>query len=141
MQYKGLLFPKDLWLIAWTVGKIAYYFWIIKKKSPQDLIEFIKCKSAKTNQGEIAKDLQQLEKIHRIITYILVRRLKYARPCLIRSCILFEHALKFGLDAGILIGVKPEQGTLEGHSWITIDHEPYRENIDKINEYTVMMRG
>lgn len=141
MQHKGLLFPKDLWLIAWTVGKIVHYFWMIKKQSPQDLIEFIKRRSAKTKQGEIEKNFQQLEKIHRITTHILVRRLKYSRPCLIRSCILFEQALKFGLDAGILISVKPEQGLLEGHSWITIDNEPYRENIDKIKEFTVMMRG
>jgi len=141
MQYKEFTFPGDLPLFPYLLGKIIYYYYQIKRKSPQDLVEFLKNKTTGTIRPKSGNGLVTLEKMDRMIRFFLVGKLHYSRPCFIRSCILFEQANRNDLDPKFFIGVKLQDGQLKGHSWITIGDAPYRENIDTINEYTIMMKG
>lgn len=141
MRYKGFVLPGDSYLIVAAAGKIIYYVYQIKMKTPQDLIARIKDKAVKTQGVKDRDGLMRLEKMRRAVNFFLIRICKCSRPCLIRSCILFEQALKCGLDPEFFIGVKPEKERLAGHSWITINRQPFRENEALLQEYTIMMKG
>lgn len=137
MHYKGFAFPADIALFPNTFGKIIYYYYQIRRKSPQDLLALLRNQTMESSR----KGYIELEKMDRIIRFFLVGMLRYSRPCFIRSCILFEQAKRAGLNVEILIGVNRQDGQLKGHSWITIDGQPYRETAETVNEYTIMMKG
>lgn len=141
MNYKGFSLPGDLLLIVYSLWKILFYYFYIRKVPPGDLIEFIRYKAAKNVRIDIYRGLIRIDKMHKAIGYLLVRMVNYPRPCLIRSCVLYEEALKNGLDVQMFIGVKKEGRNLKGHSWITINSQPYKESREMFDDYTVMANG
>jgi hypothetical protein len=141
MNYKGYSLPLDLLLIVYSLWKILFYYFYIRKMPPGDLVESIRCRTAKTVRTDSYGGLIKINKMHRAIGFLLVRVANYPRPCLIRSCVLFEEALKNGLEVQMFIGAKKEGRDLKGHSWITINNQPYRENREMLDNYTVIASG
>jgi len=48
-------------------------------------------------------------------------------PCLVRSTILYYFLRRKGVGVKINFGIKKEEDILKGHSWLTLDGEPYLE--------------
>jgi hypothetical protein len=141
MQYKGFTFPHDGWLIITVLAKVLYYSYQCDQKSPQDLMALVKIKARKMKSVGDSEALVRLGKMRRAANFFLLRIAKSRRPCLIRSCILLEQALGNKLNAELIIGVKYQNEGLTGHSWITIDNQPFQEALTELMDYTIMMKS
>ncbi|MFO7637291.1 MAG: lasso peptide biosynthesis B2 protein, partial [Clostridia bacterium] len=85
--------------------------------------------------------MQTLVKVHRLAGFFLVRVMRSKKPCLVRSCILLEHAVRRGLDAVVHVGVSKQGQNIDGHAWVTIGGVPFFESQETLDAYTVMWKG
>jgi hypothetical protein len=141
MSGKGFHFHSDLGCVISTCGKLVYYYYQIRRRSPLDLLGHLNRRVKGRAPVGPAEGLARLAKRDAIIRHILSQKLKYTRPCLLRCCILYVQATKDGLAPELVIGVKRTLGKLEGHSWILIGDRPFREDGAAIGEYTIMLRS
>lgn len=137
--YKGLRIPKDISLCALIPFQALRFFLLSKRCSAHEVIQLIRSKSRTKSVGE-RQSLEELRKCRRIFDYLLVRRLRLRKPCLLRSYVLLNEALKRGISASICIGVLKDSDVLYGHSWIEVNGAPFMENPSLLKEYTLMTK-
>lgn len=138
MEYKGFSFPQDVPLFLYVPLKIVKYQFKIHKLFPAKILAALRSKN-KQATGQEKNAILRLGKMYKLISFLLVKTLHSERPCLIRSLILYEEAMKLGMPANIYIGVKKEDDRLTGHSWITIGGHILMEDPNEIEKYTVML--
>ncbi len=63
------------------------------------------------------------------------------RPCLVRSVLLWRFARRAGLPVEVTIGVRKQDGRVQGHSWLTLDGEPYLERATLDPSWQVIFRS
>lgn len=140
MYHKGYKIPSDLVLILKVFHLVYYYRQAVRRRSLPDLIAGIRQKgSSRPMQALAAHDHEKLEKAARAADFLLSRIIRTKKPCLPRSLALLDWCSQNGIQARIAIGVKKSQQLLEGHSWILIKDQPYRENLNHLAEYTIML--
>ncbi len=62
-----------------------------------------------------------------------VRRLRRARvpdTCLYRSCARYALLREHGVAAELVLGVRGQSGSIEGHAWVEVDGVPFLERLD-----------
>ncbi len=141
MQYKGYDVPGDLLLIMKVFALVMHYRRAIHKEPLPDLIEEIKGGGGGSLRLITAPDQARLEKAARAADFLLLRVMGTAKPCLPRSLALLHWCREQGIRAEIAIGVKKSEDLLEGHSWLLLEGQPYREDPEHLAEYTIMMEG
>lgn len=141
INYKGYSFPRDILLFIRIIVRVLYYLINLNKKSYTAIIQNIRSKVIVDMVIEKSNSINHLKRVYRLVSYLLTRVLDRDKPCLIRSYIILEEALKLGLDVAIYIGVNKSKGNIKGHSWVLIDNQVFMENTDELSEYTVMLKG
>ena len=140
IDIKGLNFPKDISLIFLTIIKLIKFYFISKRRSTKDLIDYLK-KAKQSKQIDNEKFILRLTKIHKLSSYIMSNIIRYKKPCLIRSAILYEQCRLYGVKVELVIAVKKHEKDLEGHSWIKIFSKPFLENEKELEKYSIMLKG
>lgn len=140
IQYKGFVFPKDTVLVCSAALSTLRYRRLIKKMPPVLLFEQLRAKK-KPMRGTLENNLKYLAKTYRAATSMLVKVLRSSKPCLARSFVVYEQAMKRGVDAQLFIGVKSEEDALAGHGWVEIGGAPFMECAQDTQNYTVMISG
>lgn len=141
MRYKRFELPDDLWLIIQVFWLVLYYRRIVHKKPLPEIIDHISAAGGTRRNKPEKKEYEVLEKVCRTADFLLIRVLHTAKPCLPRSLTLFHWCSSHDIYARIIIGVKKTEELLEGHSWILLEDKPYREDLQALKEYTIMLEG
>jgi hypothetical protein len=139
MNENNFSFPRDIPLFLVIPFKILYFRSLIQKEQPEKIIS--RLKNRKKSKLGTNNQLGQMQRTYRMVSHILVKTLHNEKPCMIRSFILYEKALKLGLDTELCISVAKDNEALTGHSWIEIKGDPFMENSHEIAKYSVMIRG
>lgn len=142
-RFKGFCFPADLVLLLRICWLSTYYGALIKMR-PMPLILLHIQSLAGSHAMIVQPDCRQLEtmdKIWRGTTFYLTRIWRSPRPCLRRSLILYRWCCLHGIPARIVIGVRKEQGDLQGHSWLLLNGMPYHESLEDLAKYTIVLEG
>lgn len=143
MIYKDYNFPGDLLLISKVFWQTLFYRRLVHRKPlPEILADIIEVPSDK-NKRKILDPLEQeeLDKINRAANFLLLKILHVEKPCLPRSLVLFRWCSLNAIEAKIIIGVKKAERLLQGHSWLLIEGKPYHEDLQYLEEYTIMLEG
>lgn len=140
IDIKGFNFPKDIPLIFLTIIKLIKFFFLSNRKSTKDLIDYLK-KTKQSGQIDKAKFILRLTKIYKLSSYIMSNIIRYKKPCLIRSTVLYEQCRLYGVKVELIIAVKKQENDLEGHSWIRIFSKPFLENEKELEKYSIMLKG
>ncbi|MDZ7836927.1 MAG: lasso peptide biosynthesis B2 protein [Actinomycetota bacterium] len=82
--------------------------------------------------------LEKLHKFYRAANFYLIKVFKDPNPCMIRSIILYQMCLKHKIKAKLITGVKKEKSKLQGHSWLEIGGQPFNENKNYLNSFSVI---
>ncbi|MDD3894753.1 MAG: lasso peptide biosynthesis B2 protein [Syntrophomonadaceae bacterium] len=143
MRYKGYDLPGDFLLIIRVFWRVMYFRRTIHLKPLPEIIDSIKKAAAGQDMHEIPEEneYEMLEKVSRASDFLLLRIIRTPRPCLPRSLTVFYWCSHNGITARIAVGVKKSQKLLEGHSWVLIEARPFREDLQHLNEYTIMLEG
>ena len=141
MHYKGYDVPSDLGLILDIFLKVRYYRRAVHQHPLPALIEKIKLVAKGSLHIPDTTDHINLNKAARAADFLLLRIIRTEKPCLPRSLALLHWCGENGIQARIAIGVKRSQQLLEGHSWLLIEDQPFREDLDLLAEYTIMLEG
>ncbi|HPF21632.1 MAG TPA: lasso peptide biosynthesis B2 protein [Syntrophomonas sp.] len=142
MRYKGYDLPGDLGLIIKTFRLVSYYRRVIHRQPLPEIIDRIKqAGSGLTMHNPAPPEYEMLDKASRAADFLLLRVIRTEKPCLPRSLTLFHWCSRNGIKARIMVGVKKSQQLLEGHSWILIEDQPYREDLKALADYVIMLEG
>ncbi len=142
MRYKGYDLPGDLGLILRVFRLVQYYRRVIHRQPLPEIIDRIKqASSGLTIHTPTLQEYEMLDKVSRAADFLLLRVIRTEKPCLPRSLTLLHWCSQNGIKARIMVGVKKSQQLLEGHSWILIEDQPYREDLQHLAEYTIMLEG
>lgn len=142
MRYKGYDLPGDLGLILQTFRLVQYYRRAIHRRPLPEIIDRIKqAGSGASMHTPAPHEYEMLDKVSRAADFLLLRVIHTERPCLPRSLTLLHWCSQHGIKASIAVGVKKSQQLLEGHSWVLIEDQPYREDLQHLAEYTIMLEG
>lgn len=77
-------------------------------------------------------------RIVRLTDLCLQRRVALLRPsCMLRSLVLFRFLREAGLPVRVHFGVAREEGSLKGHSWLTLDGLPFAEAGDPSTRFQI----
>lgn len=98
-----------------------------------DLLEWLNRSSIRRRSGK--GDLDRAKLGWKYVNFFLIHCLKTKNPCLLRSLILFHLFRKEGLDARIHFGIKDGVTPLAGHSWLSLNGDPFLEQIDPESTY------
>lgn len=141
MLVRGFLIPQDIPLL-WVIPAETFYFaYLAPLHAPNVLIRRLRAKNHHRDRRR-CDPIRQLTLIYRLAGYLLRRPMHRSRPCLIRSLVVFDQAIKRGLPAEIVIAAKKDAAAgLTGHSWIEIGGQAFMENIIDLQQYTEMIRG
>ncbi len=141
IKYKRYSFPRDTLLFIRITLRVIYYLAILDKKPSTSIIENIRSRITTQKEINTTTGTEHLERVYRLVSYLLIKVLNGNKPCLIRSYIVLEEALKLGLNAQLYIGVDKSEQYFKGHSWILIDNQSFLENDEELSKYTIMLRG
>ena len=143
MIYKDYNFPGDLLLIIRVFWLTLFYRRLIHRKPLPDILAGITEAPSAENRRKILDPLEQeeLDKINRAANFLLLKILHAEKPCLPRSLVLFRWCSLNGIEARIIVGVKKAEKLLQGHSWLLIEGRPYHEDLQYLEEYTIMLEG
>jgi len=103
-------------------------FLLLKKKIPA-LLKFLDRNTNKIRPLD-EKDGEFTERAWSYANAILIRCLRFKKPCLTRSLILFYLFRKKGLGVRIHFGVKKNMSPFEGHSWLSINGTFFLDHTD-----------
>lgn len=103
--------------------------------SPQRLLILLKPKDTKKIVNSERK--RKIIKCTNIIMSFKIWHL-IKNVCFVRSAVLYFLLSREGLKVKINFGVKKDSGNLKGHSWLTLNEEPYLERKDIVEEFTVI---
>lgn len=69
-------------------------------------------------------------------SFIIIRCLRFKKPCLIRSLVLFYLFRKKALGVKIHFGIKQNVSPFEGHSWLSLNGTYFLEHTDPLLLHT-----
>jgi len=121
-----------------AVTSSLYYIRALRGARPDRLFDLVRSRAARPMKAGDA--LGYLRQLRRLTRYFLIRVLRYPQPCLALGCVLYEAALRLGLDASLVIGAAPGGGEIEGHCWLELGGAAFMESAD-VARYAVMLRG
>lgn len=139
MVYKGFQLPQDAALFVFLPLRMLRYHLLLKRHSAHSVTLMIRSRSRQIPKQK-HQNMDELTKCRRIVDHILVCRLRFQKPCLLRCLTLLNEALRRGIPADLCIGAKNEGSALAGHSWLEIDGAPFMEDPGQIAEYTRMTK-
>lgn len=82
-----------------------------------------------------------MDKIYRGVTFWMTRVVRSTRPCLRRSLVLYHWCALQGVNARVVVGVKKDGSDLKGHGWLSLGGQPYHEEAELLEQYTVFIEG
>lgn len=124
---------------ARSVTSPLYYIRALRLVEPERLFVLIRANAARPIRVRDA--IGYLKQLRRLTHFFLLRILRYPQPCLVLGCVLYEAALRLGLDARLAIGATAGGGQLLGHCWLELDGAAFMEPADIEAKYPVMLRG
>lgn len=139
MKYKNFQFPGDMQLFGWVFVWLVWYSFLLKIQPAPRILHSIRCLSAKPSK--FCDRYSSLDKIWRIATFILVNICRDSKPCLRRSLVLYRWCRRHRIDGEVAIGVWRGDEGLQGHAWLMIQGDVYRENAGDLEKFTVMLKG
>jgi hypothetical protein len=137
---KGYRIPADLPLILETLWLLIYYNFAIAARPMPLILESIRSLKKNNNSRSPESDAT-LDKAWRACNFFLLRIACSGRPCLKRALVMYNFSSRMGLEAAVKIGVLKGGSGLAGHGWIEIKGAPYREEMEELAKYTVMLTG
>ena len=127
--------PLFVWVAAW----LPYYALLIRRRPmPEIFAGLRRCCAISGGQGQ---HKAELDRIWRLVNFILTKVFRSSKPCLIRSVLLYRWCREHGLDGEVAIGVYKTASGLKGHAWLILDGLPFREEEASVAQYTVMLKG
>ncbi len=125
--------PDELFLILRITGFLLALPVLIRFNSIQDVVGRITPEKTGVIRSPLTLDrvLYLCDRVLRIF-----QRHRYKYSCL-KRCLLFYHFLRYyQVAVKINFGVKWLDAGLTGHSWLTLDNEPYLEPPGKPDQFT-----
>jgi len=127
--------PPFIWVLVW----LPYYSLLIRNRPMPDILAGLsRCCAISGKRGN---ERAELDRIWRIVNFILKRVFRSSRPCLIRSLLLYRWCREHGLDGEVAIGVYKTATGLKGHAWLILEGLPFHEDKSSIAQYTLMLKG
>ena len=125
--------PDELFLILRITVFLTALPALIRLKSIQDVVRTI----TPEKTGEIRSPLT-LDRVLYLCDRVLriFQRHRYKYSCLKRSLLLYHFLRYYQFAVVINFGVKWMDAGLTGHSWLTLDNEPYLEPPGKPDQFT-----
>jgi len=74
------------------------------------------------------QDKKFAELAWKYMNFILITCLRFKKPCLIRSLVLFYLFRKKALNVKIHFGIKKDMSLFEGHSWLSLNGKYFLEH-------------
>jgi|GEM_PF-993077 len=129
-----ILFPKKPLLFINIFAYSTLALIVVNFIGPKKLLKLLKSGVKKTtDQGKISKIINYT----RFILHLWPWR-NLTNYCYVRSTILYYFLKKEGVGVKINFGIKNEKNSLKGHSWLTVNNEPYLEDGDIYKNFTVI---
>lgn len=122
-----------------SVSSTVYYIRALRSAEPQRLFTLIRACAVRPIRAQDA--IGYLKQLRRMTRFFLVHILRYPQPCLAMGCVLYEAALRLGLDARLVIGAAAGGGQILGHCWLELNGMAFMEPANVEAKYPVMLRG
>lgn len=121
---------RNVAMVLYALPRVFYFERLIRKYSIDDIVKKIAKKNRQQNRSSPADNScnPNLLTLWKACHFIQHRLLRKQKPCLPRSLVLFDWCIRKGQQAGLVIGLKKAESHLEGHSWLVIGGEPFKEN-------------
>jgi hypothetical protein len=139
MHYKGFHIPGDFPMLARIFFLIPYYLILIRFAPVQRVLAKLPAMPSEEAARQRNGYAEALDKAWRASNFFLVRIFGRKDFCLPRTLVLYHWCRRNGVRAEIAIGVYKEDKDLKGHAWLKVKGDPYRENLETLEKYTIMV--
>lgn len=74
-----------------------------------------------------AETIEKARRLQRYLNFLLTEVVRTTRPCLLRTLALFAYCRRRHLPVRFHVGVRPWNGSVLSHSWLSLDGGPFLE--------------
>lgn len=135
--------PRNAALLLRIISVDLFIAVMLKFAQPRKIIPYLAFRTRTSDAKIVNMKTVNQDRVRTIVRYtdfLIWRNIPALRgACLKRSLILYHFLRKEGLPVVINIGVAKEDGSLIGHSWLTLNNVPYYETREHAERFNVVL--